>query len=156
MTTPQLYAAKHVRDTEQSNAFPNQEEASLERPVIPVTNWYYCTNFGRVLSRIGQTLTVDNKGIAYYRMLLVCVSLRLQTWSWSVGVWLLLLQSYNRDYNETEHLDQYFVMAVEMMIEVVSHFYTQAILPDSAGVSVMLLPKLFTFISGGDSGTYFD
>ena len=29
-------------------------------------------------------------------------------------------------------------------------FYTQAVLPDSAGVSVMLMPKLFT--SRGDSG----
>ena len=36
------------------------------------------------------------------------------------------------------------------MIEVV--FYTQAVLPDSAGVSAMLLSKLFT--GGGDSGAY--
>ena len=39
------------------------------------------------------------------------------------------------------------------MIEVVYiAFYTQAVLPDSAGVSAMLLSKLFT--GGGDSGTY--
>ena len=36
-----------------------------------------------------------------------------------------------------EHLDQYFVMAVEMMIEVVSYFtHKPYYLHDSAGVSI--------------------
>ena len=59
-----------------------EKSAQLQDQFSLGFNWYYCTNFGRALSvelRVGQTpLTVDNKGIVYYRLLLVCVSLRLQ------------------------------------------------------------------------------
>ena len=44
-----------------------------------------------------------------------------------------------------EHLDQYFVMAGSGDDDRgCIAFYTQAVLHDSAGISVILLPKLFT------------
>ena len=57
-------------------------------------------------------------------------------------------------YNEMEHLDQQFCELCDGSGDDdrgCIAFYTQAVLPDSVGVSVMLLPKLFT--GGGDSGT---